>query len=380
MKTKKNTMQKWLRNLNVYYSLFIAVLFFLFCLPKGISAQGNNNLSTIFLLDKNDFNPYVEFFSEDIKDMFHPSAGNPYPSSNLFDGYLKTCWVSGSSKTNKNNAIYIRLPDKINLDKIILNIFSGYGKSKKLFYANARPKKINLCLFAAFYPDGFSTEVASFYILKEYGINKTINLTDTFGIQSFPLNFNEKALLEFQKQALEQAKKFSGPQYKKLAGGSLPRSFSPSFIIKLKITDSYPGIKYDDVCISEIFFNNRFITPYPDKYFQISNVYIKNDNTLLADITGKKGVVIYKDTSSVFTYVDWPENAGWAILHSVPNNAVGEGSREEEQYLLIDLKNRKIANKEFEKYTNTSVMFQVLDKTDDGKIYIDNDRFKIELK
>ena len=349
--------------------------------PLNLLAQQENEWQEIFLLDKNDFNnPYVEFVSNDIKDFFNPEAENPYPSTNLFDGYLKTCWVAGSAKTNKNSILYVKLPDKIDVDKIILNIFSGYGKGKNLYYANARPHKIKLSLFAAVYPEGFSTEVVSLYVMKKYPLNKIINLADTFDVQSFPLSLDKKELLKFQKEVLTKAENFSGPEYNKFAGYSLPESYSSSFILKMEITDSYPGTKYDDVCISEIFFNDRFITHYPDKYYKALNVYIKDDNTLLADYADKKGVVIYKDTLSVFTYVEWSENENWAILLYVPNDELGEGSRIEEIYSLIDLKNREIVESKFEKCTGISVMFQILSNEDNGKVYMENEKFRIELK
>ncbi len=375
-----NTMSQHVKGFRNFFKLIAGFVVIVFLLPLNISAQQDKDWQELFLLDKNTFNPYIEFVSDDIKDYFNPEKEKSYPSSNLFDGYLKTCWVSGSSKTNKNAALYIRLPDNIDLNKIILNIFPGYGKNKKLFYANARPKKINVSLFAAFYPEGFSTEVATLYIMKKYPVNKKIELADTFGVQSFPLNFDKRVLLAFQKEALARAKTFSGPNYKKFAKAALPKSFSPSFILKIEITESYHGSKYDDVCISELFFNDRFITPYPDKYFEISNVYIKDDNTLLADFADKKGVVIYKDTSSTFTYVDWPKNKKWAVLHYVPNDETGEGSRVEELYSLIDLKNREMVNSKFEKYTGTTTMFIMLEEDDEGNVYIKKGKNKIELR
>jgi hypothetical protein len=355
-------------------------MLFEFLLTQNIKAQQNEEWQKIFLLDKSPFNPYVAYRSEDMKDFYNPAEEKAYPSTNLFDGYLKTCWVSGSAKTNKNAVLYIRLPDSIELDKIILNIFPGYGKSKSLYYANARPKQINLSLFAAFYPEGFCTEVGSSYIIKKYPLNRKIELTDTFGVQSFPLNFDAKVLLEFRKEAMVQAQNFNDPDFKEFAETLDSISFSPSFIIKIEITKSYYGSKYDDVCISELFFNDRFITPYPDRYPGISNVYIKDNNTLLADFADKKGVVIYKDTSSVFTYVDWPKNKNWAVLFHVKNNAVGKGSRIEELYSLIDLKNREVVDSKFEKYTGHSTMYMILKVDDEGRVYIKEEKYNIELK
>jgi len=66
---------------------------------------------------------------------------NPYPESNIFDGDIKTCWVCGSYKNNDPADTYLRMTDS---DKVYVNIFIGYGKSRELFYKNARPKKIKL--------------------------------------------------------------------------------------------------------------------------------------------------------------------------------------------------------------------------------------------
>jgi hypothetical protein len=355
-------------------------MLFEFLLTQNIKAQQNEEWQKIFLLDKSPFNPYVAFRSDDIKDFFNPAEEKAYPSTNLFDGYLKTCWISGSSKTNKNASLYIRLPESIEPDKIILNIFPGYGKSESLYYANSRPKQISLSLFAAFYPEGYCTEVGSSYIIKKYPIDRKIELTDTFGVQSFPLNFDDKVLLEFRKEALGQAPYFNDHDFKEFAETLDSISFSPSFIIKIEITESYHGSKYDDVCISELFFNDRFITPYPNRYPGISNVYIKDDNTLLADFADKKGVVIYKDTSSVFTNVDWPDNKNWAVLYHVSKTVSEEGSRIEELYSLIDLKNRELVDPKFEKCTGHSTMFILLEADDEGRVFIKEEKYNIELR
>jgi len=376
-----NTMNRLVKDFWNFCKLFICFLMlFELLLTHNIKAQQNEEWQKVFLLDKSPFNPYVAYRSEDLKDFNNPAAEKAYPSTNLFDGYLKTCWVSGSAKTNKNAVLFIRLPDSIELDKIILNIFPGYGKSENLYYANARPKQMNLSLFAAFYPEGFCTEVGSSYIIKKYPLNRKIELTDTFGVQSFLLHFEDEALLKFRKEAMVQAQNFNDPDFKEFAKTLDSISFSPSFIIKIEITESYHGSKYDDVCISELFFNDRFITPYPDRYLGISNVYIKDDNTLLADFADKKGVVIYKDTSSVFTNVDWPKNKNWAVLTHVSNDAVGEGSRVEELHSLIDLKNREVVDSKFEKYTGHTAMLIMLEVDDEGSVYINEEKYNIELR
>ncbi|MCF6182306.1 hypothetical protein [Lutibacter sp.] len=371
---------KKLKKSKSFSILLAAILIFCFFSPNTLSAQENNKMQELYLLDKSDFNNYVEFMSDDIKDFFNPQKSSQYPSVNLFDGYLKTCWVVGYAKTGKHSALYVKLPTQINLDKIILNIFSGYGKSEALYYKNTRPKKLKIAIFSAFYPSGCSTEVANLYLIKRYPVLNNIVLKDTFGVQSIPLNLDKNGLLDFQKKSLKDCSSFSGKNYERLKADQ-QTVFTPSFIIKLEIEDVYKGNKYDDICISEIFFNDRFVTEYPNKYNQIKDVYINDDNILLADYADKKGVIICKDTTSVFTMVDWVKNTNWAILHYIPNNTQGDGSRVEELYSLIDLKNKEIVDKLFQKYTGVSLIYQVIEKSKDGKVFIDNDgKYKIELK
>ena len=357
---------KKLKKSNLFFLLFIS----LFIAPNMLPAQEIDKVQEITLLDQNDFNPYIEFYSTDITDYFNPDETSKYPSTNLFDGYLRTCWVAGSVNKNKRNILYIKVPDEIFIDKLIFNIFSGYGKSKKLYNANARPKKIKISILAAYNPDGYITEVAVEYLTEKYPTEKQIVLADTFGVQSFPLNLNKKDLIDFQSKNLNRVKSSFRNDNINLA-----------FILKLEITDVYKGSKYDDICISELFFNNRFVTTFPDRYNQTDSIYVENNDILFADYADKKGVIIYEDTTSVFTAVDWENHSNWAILHYVKNDEVGQNSRIEESYLLIDLKNRKIVNNEFENCTGISIFSPVIEKNENGETFIDTfGKYKVELK
>ncbi len=357
------------------------LLFSILCLllrGQVVSAEQNSKIRDIQLLNKNTTD-YVEFFSDDMKSFVNPAKGNRYPSINLFDNNLRTCWVAGSVKKSKKRALYIKVPDKIDIGKIIVNIFSGYGKSKKLFKANARPRRINISVYAAFQPDGFSSEVAEFYIIKKHPTIKKIKLDDIFGIQSFPLNLDKKALLMFQTKALSEARNYSSPNFADVPKEIKQKTEPSFFILRFNITDVYKGSKYDDICISELFFNDKFITFSRKKYSSINDVYIKNDNTLLAEFKRKK-IVVYSDNLATFTYVDWLKKSPLAILHYVKNDAVGAGSRTEELYSLIDIKNKQVVNTEFEKCTGVATMFCSLDKDEGGNIYIVKDDFKIKIK
>ena len=303
----------------------------------------------LILLDNNNDSSYIEFMSTDLKDYFHPERMGKYPSTNLFDGYFKTCWVAGSTKTNNINLLYMKIPQQILYDKIILNIFSGYGKSKKLYFENARPKTMKLSILSVYSPNRYKTEVATKYLIKKKIFEKKIVLKDRFKLQSFQLNIKLK-----NKQ---------------------------SYILKLEIIDTYKGSKYNDICISEIFFNNRFVTKHPNKYKQVKDILIKNENTFVVNYKDSNATFSYNDNNLVFTMVDWQKKSNWAILYYVDNNEIGRNSRVEESTFLLDLRNRKIVNNNFKKETGVILHSPFIEKDKSGKIFLNTfNNFNVELK
>ncbi len=371
---KRSNTENFFGRAGLYLMTSVSLLLFS---SRLIPAQ-TNPVRELYLLDRNNAEPYVEFISSDIKDLFHPESSEKYPSVHLFDGFFRTCWVAGNAQTGKTSSLYVKVPEDIDPGEVILNIFAGYGKSVPLYRANARPQQIKVSLFAGFYPDGFSTEVSSLYLVKAFS-SDTFQLADTFGVQSFPLHIDTAAFSAFLRKTKEECSHFSGKNYNSKMFSQKPRLL-PALILELKILKSRPGTKYGDVCISELFFNNRFVTAYPARYEQIEDVYIENDNTVLVDYSDRKKVVILKDTSVVYTMVDHPEGANWAILHYVPNSSEGAGSRVEERYSLLDLKNKKIVDKELKRCTGQTPF--LIEKTEDGKVLLTtfDDRYKIELK
>ena len=349
-------------------------------------AQEYLNMASIDLMDGyydsylGEYNSYVDYYSSDVKDFFNYAETTKYSSDNLFDGNFNTCWVVGSYKMKSCDTLYVGIPKEIDLDKVILNIFCGYGKSKTLYYQNARPKKIKISLYAAYNPENYNTEVIGIYYIKKYS-EKLIELKDTAGVQSFPLNFNKQKLINFQKDNVSEAKNSAKSLAKSYLGdeNSDIKIADASFILKIEIVDVYQGTKYDDVCISELFFNNRLVTPSPLKDNKLVNVYIKNDTVLMADYANEKGVIIKKDASSVFTMVDGIKNANFAILHYVKNDEVGAG-RIEEHYSLVDLKNKKIVDKEFARCTGNSLFYGIMEEKDEKLFIEDIGKYDIELR
>ncbi len=352
--------------------ILIAILYFV---SSNLIFGEEIKLCELLLLERSNYNPYVEFVSSDIKDFFNPKGSSAYPSINLFDGSFKTCWVAGSTKYGSHE-LFIKLPQEIPLSKLILNIFPGYGKRKDLFYKNARPRTIRISLYAAFHPKAFETEVATLYLISKASRDYFIELTDIPTLQSFPFRLNQEALLTLSKRLQKKCAGFSG---KTLESGK-NITFVPGFILRLKVEDVYPGTKYDDICISEIFFNNRFVTAYPDKYRTVENVYIRDDHTLVADYSDKRGVVILSDDSAVYTLADWPKYTNWILLHYTLASESSETSRQEEYYSLIDLKAGKVVNSEFERCTSLFPDYGIMERKEDSRVFIELEPFSVELK
>ncbi len=306
------------------YIFYIGLVSF-YLITSACSGQKKDVLTDIFLKDSQNYTGVGVSNISNVK----------YPPDNLFDANLSTCWVSGSAKSGKKPSVFIRLPESGN---VIVNIFPGYGKSKNLFEKNARPKKLIFSVYAAVNPDGYVSETGMQYKAMAGHDKQVVQVKDRYGVQSFPLTFNGKALQDLKANLLDYYRDhFDQP----VADTCL--------ILKIEIAESYPGSQYDDIFISEIFFNDRFVTPNPSPAPRIEAIYLNTDeNALLADINGEKGIRVYSDTTAVLQLIEQSDNKKWAIFISMPVSVDG---RAETTYLLVDLFNKKVVNGQLEKCT-----------------------------
>jgi hypothetical protein len=311
-----------IREFKTYYNFIVSLLIFIFL--NNAFAQEKLNWVDISLVDTI---KYEQFNVDDV-------ANSKYPPCNLFDSNLNTCWVSASNNSEESS-LFLKLPD---LNNIVINIFSGYGKSKELYLQNGRPKKIVFKFFSAVNPDGYVSEIGVQYKAVQFPQEQIVQLEDRFGVQSIPLDILNKDLADFS----EMISKSFDSEF------NLPKA-DLCLIVKMEIFDSFSGTRYDDICISEIFFNNRFIAFRPKNSNPISKVYLnKEENSLLLDEKINQGVVVYTDTSSVLQLIEVSVNKKWAILISMPLYIEG---RVETNYLLADLVNKKIVNRQLQKVT-----------------------------
>ncbi|MFP4687604.1 MAG: NADase-type glycan-binding domain-containing protein [bacterium] len=259
----------------------------------------------------------------------HNPADNPdYPPAYLFDGDYSTCWVANASVKGENPRLLVRIPSET--EAAVLNIYPGYGKSRRLYYQNARPRKLIISLFGGINPPGHVTEKATLYKAYRFARTQTVTLADTPGLQHISLNFSADELKDFEQQVRSN---HTHPE------PGTPGSYG--LIMELEITEINEGTKYEDICISELFFNDRFVSGQPAEKTVYSEPFInESENALLARQNGDT-VEIYSDPQSVLQLAEVSRDNNWLTLISMPANIEG---RAETNYLLVDMRAGKVVN------------------------------------
>ena len=141
-----------------------------------------------------------------------PEHGISYRASNAHDLSYKTAWIEGVPGYGVGESItYTFPPENPRITKVI--IINGYVKSNKVWKENSRVKKLKM------YVNG-----------KPYAI---LNLEDSKKEQTFDI---ETIGYGDRKDLKALVKK-------------------PVIHIKFEIADVYPGEKYDDTAITEIYFD-----------------------------------------------------------------------------------------------------------------------------
>jgi len=296
-------------------------------------------------------------------------ANNNYPPSNLFDGKLNTCWVTNLSGES-TRSLYIRIPETLN-DSIYINIFNGYGKSRSLFEKNSRPREITLHFYSAFTPDGYVSE--NNYLCKAFQLtdSQTIEITDTFGIQRFLLQYTRNDIREF------------GSKHQHLLNH--PNCIDTLELIMLQVSGIYHGDKYpQDVCMSELYFDNCYsVQADKEKSGTIADIYLNEEENEFWINKNGDPVKIYSDSTSILQIIQKSSDNEWAVLIAMPNNIEG---RAEASYLLFDLIQEELVNLKLKQIIDSYIPGQPLYlETIENKQFIIGNSFpekelKVELR
>lgn len=290
--------------------------------PKILFAQDNLVWEEIELVDTLSYTSFG----------IHRLDNERYPPSQLFDGNFKTCWVSKLKNESSPPSLFVKMPSKATT----VNLFAGYGKSLNLFYQNSIPKTIRLSIWGAINPDGFVSEIGVLYKAAKYPKDTLVHVIDTFDIQSISLSTLTTSIERFKGQLVTAYD----------SSFRMPKA-EFCYILQLDILEEWQGTKYDDICISELFFDDRLVDPKTN--ISVDSIYInQKGNTLMANL-GNDSKIIYADLNAELQLAEFSQNKNWAIVLAMPSKAE---SRVETNYLLINLSNSEIVNHKLDAYSS----------------------------
>ena len=243
-----------------------------------------------------------------------------YPPSQLFDLKMNSCWVSQLNSKEQLPHIFVALPKNISKDNPQLHVFAGYAKSKSMYQKNARVAKIKLSYYYGCIPDGAVSEFGYLAKVKKLAYDTLVNLSDSFSIQTIDLNYD----VDIDEISNDFRSNFTMPLMDSIV------------LISIQIVETYPGSLYQDICISELYFNEAYTSStHEEDQNEIDSVYLsENENTLLVN----KGSKAYEAKNSVLQLIETSKDMSWAIVISMPDELDG---RAETTYELIDLIGRK---------------------------------------
>lgn len=187
--------------------------------------------------------------------------GERYQAANLFDNDFNTAWVEGVEGLGENEIIEIEFIDEVDIER--LGFINGYTSDDYTYYNNGRVKKLKVELLSHNPVDDSNEVYDAVYEIEEKkyeDFNKNL-------LQSFMIELDERAW-----------------RIKK---------------IRLTILDAYPGTKYEDTCISEL-----YIFGWSEGNSETRPVYTIIPADKFPDITEKNEPTADDNTTSTETSSD----------------------------------------------------------------------------
>ncbi len=197
-----------------------------------------------------------------------PDGIGKYCACWLFDKDVTTAWVEGAKGDGIGEYLLIgqknTFPDKI-------HIHNGYQKTESLYFKNGRPKSLRISLYVAYHLPADVTELGGNYyclpfqhtILSEgklIPMRNSLRVRDKMGSQYFILPFDKEKvafLKEFGDSLFEEDFGERRTEMLKNSGGYNQYEAFYGYIFKLEILDVYKGSKWDDICISDVWFSTE---------------------------------------------------------------------------------------------------------------------------
>jgi hypothetical protein len=209
-----------------------------------------------------------------------------YGPHNLLDADPATAWVEGVDGDGIGESVTIEAGETLEEAIIIRN---GYQKSQALFNANSRVKKLRLTLFAGFMIPGDVTELYAYFSVVPFGEPVEIELEDKSGIQWIEMPFDLEAAAEFKEQKHGVFLREAASRIEEIQANSEGFDPEPKFryFLKCEILEVYKGSKYDDTCISDIWFGKNIRTDVKSipKKLAIVDIVKDDDEAIVYAVT-----------------------------------------------------------------------------------------------
>ncbi|MDY0200486.1 MAG: hypothetical protein RBR40_05815 [Tenuifilaceae bacterium] len=306
--------------------------------------------------------------TSDLTDNMQPKKlGNGrFSAISAVDGNYQTAWVEGVAGHGIGESIFVSMPNNCS----VMNILSGYGKSRALFYQNSRPKTVKLRCYVGINPTGYVSEISPIFKIQKYDKEYVLHLADVDSLQSFSFPFHKSQLASFGDSVKEQYfEEFTEPIFQML------------YFVEIEIVDVYIGSEYSDTCISEIFFNNSYVPDYrKQNHSSIVDVYVdeRNENRLLIDTHGNKSIEVLSRPEAILQLIETSADKRWVILTSTPAFA-GEGG-DKTEYLLINTHLGKVMNADIERTTGAPLLGPLFIVEKYGTVVIEHLKGEVQVR
>ena len=178
-----------------------------------------------------------------------------YGGHNLLDRNHATAWVEGVEGDGIGEIFTIGIGEELKENIYILN---GYQKSRELFEQNSQVKALRLGLYVGFMIPGDETEIYAYFYAVPFGEPEDILLEDRFGTQTCPLPFDIAGAKEFKEKQMVVFREDFKTQIEEMqnVSGADELEIQSCYFLRCEILEVYKGSKYDDTCISDIWFGS----------------------------------------------------------------------------------------------------------------------------
>jgi hypothetical protein len=249
---------------------------------------------------------------------FHASSSlDGYGMELLFDGDSYTGWAEGLPGAGEGVVLWAALDP--GSDTLLVR--NGFSRSRALFYKNNRVRSMELSLYRGFQPAGMVTEIGPLFIILPLTSSISITLEDSMELQDIALPF-ERDLLSGQPPSDEELRFFT--EYTRR--NNLSReSEAENLILRMEITDVYPGSTWNDTCLTEL-------RLFSEDDFSSAEVYGEEGSLFYSSPTGRR--ILCRDREYLYDPYLVSRDGSWCIAFKTP--AVAQG-RVESSFSLFRL-------------------------------------------